>query len=152
LAHTNGVFETRVNGSYAILVASGSPPTDANNDVGVDAVVNFTVNPNDPPFNLVPANQEFLSQVGPLVFSTSTGNAIAVSDPDAGASDNLTITLSVGSGTLTLATLVGLTNVSGNGTSLITATGTTSALNTALDGLNYTPASGFFGTVALTLN
>src|SRR5262249_38269567 len=54
-------------------------------------------------------------------------------------------------GTLTLASLAGLTGVTGNGTATVSFTGTLANLNTALNGLVYTPGAGFFGTATLTV-
>ena len=49
------------------------------------------------------------------------------------------------SGTLKLASTSGVKTVQGNGTSLLRVTGTLSALNTALNGLVYTPGHGASG-------
>jgi hypothetical protein len=62
----------------------------------------------------------------------------------------LTITLSVGHGTLTLGTTTGLT-VSGNGTGAVTLTGTTAALNAALASVVYNPDHNYSGGDTLSL-
>ena len=68
-----------------------------------------------------------------------------MSDPDAGTAAVQT-TLSVQHGILTLATTANLGSFTGNGTASVTITGRLTAINTALDGLLYTPAAGFAGT------
>ena len=70
-----------------------------------------------------------------LVLSAATHNAITLSDADAG-SGNETLALSVSHGTLTLATELNLL-VSGDGTDLVSLTGTVTDINAALDGLSY---------------
>jgi hypothetical protein len=69
---------------------------------------------------------------------------------DAGAS-GITVTLTVSDGKLSLAGTSGLT-VSGNGTGTVTASGTTSNLNSALDGLVYNPNQDFFGTDSIQVH
>ena len=64
-------------------------------------------------------------------------NQISVSDVDAGMGIEQ-VTLTVTSGTLTLGSTVGLSLVSGNGTSSITIQGTLTTLNNALNGLLFT--------------
>jgi hypothetical protein len=76
------------------------------------------------------------SEIVPLVFSTATGNAIKVTDPDDG---NVTVTLSAAHGALTLTTTTGLSFSTGDGNAdaTLTFTGSVTAINTALDGLSY---------------
>ena len=83
-----------------------------------------------------------------LSFSTAALNAITVSDTDAGSSQLVT-QLSVTEGTLQFAATTGI--ISGNGTKSLEVTGTLAEINTALDGLTYTPDSGFRGEDALTI-
>ena len=103
------------------------------------------------PVNSVPGAQE-ASGVAPLVFSSARGNAISVSDADGGTSDHQ-VTLSVGGGTLTLATTSGLTFTTGDGTGDATMTfaGTMSAINAALEGLSYTVTPFFSGADTLQI-
>src|SRR5262249_17906835 len=86
-----------------------------------------------------------------LTFSTADGNAIAVSDPADGDQGEMTVTITVTNGTFTLATVARLTNVTGNGTATVIATGTVAALNTALDGSQYTPNLDYNGPATLTI-
>ncbi|MGB5439071.1 MAG: Ig-like domain-containing protein, partial [Gammaproteobacteria bacterium] len=92
----------------------------------------------------VPGNQN-VAEDASLVFSSGTGNAITVDDGTTG-NPELRTTLSVTNGTLTLATMAGITIDSGaNGTADMTIHGTESAINAALDGLTYTPTGDYNG-------
>lgn len=106
---------------------------------------------NQPPTIAVPAAQT-TNQDTAKTFSAGGGNAITVADPDAG-TNPVRVSLSVGHGTLTLATVAGLTFSTGTGTANDTMvfTGTTVAINAALSGLVYTPDPGFNGADLLTV-
>jgi hypothetical protein len=116
------------------------------------ASVVVTVNPvNDAPVNTVPGPQI----TGPntaLVFSWIDGNLISIADVDAGGAD-VRVTVEGISGTITLAGTAGLTFTAGDGTAdaTMTLTGTTAAVNVALDGLSYDPAPGFAGVGGITI-
>ena len=87
----------------------------------------------------------------PVIFSSAGGDALALQDPDAGPLDPVwSLTLSVGSGTLTLSSTAGLTG-SGDGTGALSYSGPLSALNAALQGLIFNPPAGaqVFATVAV---
>jgi len=88
-----------------------------------------------------------------LVFSTADGNAITISEADAGAGTP-EVTLTVTDGTLTLGGTAGLTFASGDGAADTTMTfrGTVAAINAALNGLTYTPTSNYNGGSTLTLS
>ena len=90
---------------------------------------------------------------GPLVFSTASGNGIELLDPDAGPFDpEWNLALSVSVGTLTLASTAGLTG-SGDGSGSLSYSGPLSAINAALEGLEYTsppPGSQGFATLSLS--
>jgi hypothetical protein len=93
------------------------------------------------PSIIVPADPETNEEV-PVVFSTATGNAIVISDPD---SASLKVFLSA-DGILTLASTTGLTFTSGgNGTYGMIFTGSIADINAALDGLVYTPDPDVWG-------
>ena len=79
-----------------------------------------------------------------LVFSVASTNAITVDDGTAG-DPILRTTLTVTNGTLKLATTGGLTSVTGDGSSTVTVIGMESAINTALDGLTYSPTDDYNG-------
>lgn len=107
--------------------------------------VSITINPiNDPPVNIVPGPQ--------TVFNTETltfsgGNALQVSDVDAGM---LEVNLTVTEGTLTLSSTTNL-QVTGDGSTSLTATGAQDDLNSALDGLVFDPIDGFIGSDSLAI-
>jgi hypothetical protein len=105
---------------------------------------------NDAPVNTVPGGQDVVEN-GTLTFTGST--AIKVADVDAGAGDELELTLTVTGGDLTLSQTTGLTFTTGDGTADATATfsGTLADLNAALVGLVYTPTPGTTGARELTI-
>jgi peptidase M10/serralysin-like protein/cadherin-like protein/Big-like domain-containing protein/hemolysin type calcium-binding protein len=109
---------------------------------------------NDAPVDVVPIAAQNIGEDGSRTFSSGNGNAISVSDVDVGAG-NLTVTLSVLHGTLTLSGIAGLdfTGGTGDGTADATMTfsGTPAAINTALNGLVYNPAADYNGADTLTL-
>jgi VCBS repeat-containing protein len=115
-------------------------------------VIDVTVSANNvPPANIVPGAQSTNEDIAE-VFSSANGNAISITDADAGGANNQ-VTLSITNGTLTLAATAGLTFVSGDGTSDATMTfrGTASAINSALNGLSYSPTANYNGSATLTL-
>lgn len=75
---------------------------------------------------------------------------LSVSDPD---NASLTVTLSVGRGTLSLAGTAGLSFATGDGTgdATMTFSGTAAAINAALGGLSYTPTANVNGADSLTM-
>ncbi|MEA5579085.1 beta strand repeat-containing protein [Anabaena sp. UHCC 0451] len=103
---------------------------------------------NDSPVNTVPSSQT-INQNTSLVFSAANANAISISDIDAG-SNPVKVTLTVNNGILNLASTTGLT-FTGNGTGNLNVTGTISAINTALNGLTFTPSNNFNGAASLQI-
>jgi hypothetical protein len=103
------------------------------------------------PVNTVPGAQNTNEDIA-LVFASANGNAISITDADAGGANN-EVTLSISNGTLTLAGTTGLTFTAGDGTAdaAMTLRGTASAINTALNGLSYSPTANFNGGATLTL-
>lgn len=125
----------------------------ATNGETATATTLVTIQPiNDAPVNHLPHAQA-PSEDGSFVFSAATGNAITVSDVDAG---NLPIatTLTVQHGVLSIAhaaiASAGVT-VTGNGTGSLIITGAQSAINAALDGLAYQPNANFTGSDAISV-
>jgi hypothetical protein len=92
-----------------------------------------------------------LTENGSLTFSSGIGNAISVADASAGTNAD-SLTLSVAHGTLTLASTSGLTFTGSNGTASFTVSGTVSNLDAALNGLVYTPTSGYTGADSLSVS
>ena len=118
----NGVADSSGNGHHGtfstLTTADVIPDADLNLDLGI-----------------IPGQ--------PLVFSSANHTGITVGDID---SANLTVTLAVSHGILTLASLSGVTITGGeNGTATVTITGAVSNLNTALDGLSYEVNGGYDG-------
>jgi hypothetical protein len=106
---------------------------------------------NQPPTVSAPSTAG-LTENGSLTFSSANGNAISVADASAGSNPD-SLTLSVSHGTLTLASISGLTFASGtNGTASFTVTGTVTSLNAALNGLIYQPTSGYTGSDSLAVS
>jgi hypothetical protein len=113
-------------------------------DLGVAGSRDIDVEPvNDAPELSVPGAQSTDEDTA-RTFATSSGNAISVSDPDAGGGA-IDVDLDVDHGTLTLGSTSGLASTSGNGTGTVALSGTVSAVNTALSGLDYDPDANYHG-------
>ena len=113
-----------------------------------------TIEPiDDAPVNHLPGEQTAAEDVT-HVFSSANGNAITVSDVDAG-TQSLTTTLSVQHGTLTIAAGIiaaaGVT-VGGNSSGMLVVSGSQSAINAALDGLVYVADANFHGSDTLVVS
>ncbi|QXI32708.1 DUF4347 domain-containing protein [Pseudomonas promysalinigenes] len=106
---------------------------------------------NDAPVNNLPVAQTAQQGIG-LGFNTANGNAISISDVDAG-NGLLTVFLSATNGTLSLGSLSGITLLLGTGTNnpLMIFEGTRANLNAALQTLTFTSASNFIGSATLTI-
>jgi T1SS-143 domain-containing protein len=114
---------------------------------GTSQTLDITINgADDAPVNAVPGAQTVLN-IATLVLSAANHDAITVSDVD---NTTLTETLSVLHGTLTLGG-TGVTGLSGNGTATVTFSGTQAQIDTALDGLTYTPTSTYTGADTLKI-
>ncbi|KPA18747.1 Na-Ca exchanger/integrin-beta4 domain protein, partial [Candidatus Magnetomorum sp. HK-1] len=112
--------------------------------------VMLTVNTiNDTPTITMPSNQSTNEE---SLLTLESGNAISITDVDA-AGGSVQLTLTSMGGTIALTTTSNLTINSGiNGTAFINVTGTITAINTALDGLSFTPTTDFSGTASITIN
>lgn len=154
LLNTNGglVFTPApdFNGTATVTMVSndlgntgaGGPLTDTDSmTITVNAV-------NDAPVNTLPASPVF-PQDTTFTF-TGAGNVFQVSDVDAGA-NIIGVTLTTGSGTITLGSTTSLQNLTGNGTAVVDFRGTLTDINNALNGLQFTPTAGFFGTAQLRI-
>ncbi len=87
-----------------------------------------------------------------LTFSSANGNALVVSDSDAG--DNpIQISLGANDGILSLSGTTGLTFSGGDGAAdaSMTFTGKISDINTALEGLRFTPNNNFNGSTRIAI-
>ncbi|PAX53308.1 Calx-beta domain-containing protein [Brunnivagina elsteri] len=120
-------------------------------------IASLRVNPiNDAPINNVPISEPLnitqnINEDGTLTFSKATQNAISVTDVDAG-NGAIQITMNAANGKLSLknATNTGV-NTSGNGTDNLILTGSTLALENALDGLTFKPTANFNGETFITV-
>ena len=135
------------NGSDSLQVLStdsaGTPLSDT------DTVAITVTSVNDAPVNSLPIGQA-INTSGTLTFSAGNGNLLSVSDVDTA---NLTVTLAVGAGTLSLSTTSGLAFIAGDGTTDATMTfsGSQASINAALAGLRYfAPASAQAATLTVT--
>jgi hypothetical protein len=102
--------------------------------------------PNNAPTTSTPIGEVFsIPASTSWIWSTGTGTALTVSDPDPG--DIIQVSMSTWTGgVFTLGTTAGITIVSGGeGEFFMTIRGTVAAINTALDGLTFTPPTGFVG-------
>lgn len=106
---------------------------------------------NDAPVNSVPDTQTVL-QDDVLVFNTAGGNAISISDVDAGGG-TVQVTLTATQGLISLSGTSGLAFIVGNGSddATMTFTGSINDINNALNGLTFTPASGYNGPASLQI-
>lgn len=87
-----------------------------------------------------------------ITFSSTNANAISINDPDSGL-NSIEAKLSVTTGTITLANTAGLVFSVGTGVAdqTLTMTGTVAAIQSALEGLRYTPQTGYSGTDRLMI-
>lgn len=117
-----------------------------------EQTINITVTPiNDAPVIVVPSQQTFFTDFDNR-FSDTNDNQISVSDVD----DNggqFTIDLTVSQGALTISDETGLTyNAGSNNSSAMAFTGTINDINNALNGMRYTPNTGYTGSDQLNIN
>ena len=143
------------NGSDQLqLRVNDKGKTGTGNAEEVTATVDITVTSvNDAPANSVPADQTLLEDAT-LTFSSANGNLLSVFDSDEpSASGNLTSSLQVTGGTLSLLRTAGLTFTTGDGTAdaSLAFQGTPDSLNTALAGMTYQPPVEFSGEITLTV-
>jgi len=139
---------SNVNGSDTLtIVANDKGNTGLNNGASDPKITTQTVDinltpVNDQPTLTAPTAIQTISDTNPKVFSTANGNAITIddlADLNNNGADNFTVTLNVTDGTLTAASSGA--SLSGNGTATLTITGTKAQVNTALDGLSYSPSN-----------
>jgi VCBS repeat-containing protein len=135
------------------LTQNGEATADGTGHLDINNTLDFGfITLNQAPVNTVPGATQVLGEDATKVFSAGNGNAISVNDVDAGAG-NLTVTLSVLHGAVTLSGTAGLAFGAGDGTAdaTMTFTGTQSAINTALQGLSYAPTANYNGPDTLTI-
>ena len=125
--------------TFTYTVTSGGVTETATVTVNVAAV-------NDAPVNSVPGAQT-TNEDSSITFSSANGNAIVVADVDS----NVTTTLTVANGQLTLGTTAGVT-FTGNGTGTVTVSGTPAAVTAALAGLQFAPTPDWNGPTTLNVS
>nr|MBP7688612.1 tandem-95 repeat protein [Thermoflexales bacterium] len=142
------------NGSALVTVLLHDDGGTANGGVDTSAAQTFTIDVSaspDAPINIVPGQQETNLSTA-LFFSTSTGNYLAVYDDDAiQFNEQMSLTLSVGNGTLTLASTTGLTLTTGSSGAIVQFTGSITDVNANLNDLRFDPTPGFFGVTTLVM-
>lgn len=104
---------------------------------------------NDKPVIARPGKQTLVHDQS-FTFSRSRRNAITVTDVDAGAA-RVRVVLTGNRVTINLATMVGLVNIRGNGSSMVQFDGPLTAINNALNDLVVTPFSRYVGKGGLTV-
>ncbi|HYD12677.1 MAG TPA: Ig-like domain-containing protein [Allosphingosinicella sp.] len=125
------------------IVATGTGAATNDSDI-----INVTVNAiNDAPVNTVPGTQT-INEDGTITFSG--GLLISISDVDANGLD-VTTTVTVLHGTLTVGGNAGLTSLTGDGTGTVVIVGSVAEVNNALNGLLYTPTAHYNGPDTLTI-
>ncbi|MFC4864763.1 Ig-like domain-containing protein [Pseudomonas sp. MAHUQ-62] len=107
---------------------------------------------NDAPVNSLPVGQG-VNQDANLVFSAGNGNLISISDVDVGGS-TLQVTLTATNGLISLSGISGLSFSNGDGTAdgSMTFTGTLADINNALNGLTFSPTTGYNGPASIQIS
>jgi Bacterial Ig-like domain (group 3)/PKD domain/NHL repeat/Beta-propeller repeat len=151
LANLNAALQTlkyTPTSGYIGADALSLTVTDSINHRSGSASVSLTVY--GPPTLSAPATAG-VNENGMLVFSSANGNAITLADAAAsGTSDSLVLTAT--HGTLFLGSTAGLTFTAGtNGSASMTINGSLADLSAALNGLEYTPQTGYSGAASLTI-
>jgi len=129
------------------VAAETEPASFAGKPLNHIGASNFT---NLAPVNSVPAATQNVNEDFVLTFNAGNANLISISDPDAGVAD-VKVTLTATNGTMSLSGTAGLTftpaganNDGVNDTQMI-FTGTIANINTALNGMTFTPTLDYFG-------
>ena len=128
--------------TVTFVASDGSDPSNnATRTINVTSI-------NDAPVVTVPGSQSFAKDAN-HVFSALAGNQISFSDVDSNG-QNEQITVAATHGTITLATLAGLSG-SGNGTANMTYTGSIANLNAAMNGMTFMPTPAYTGSASVTV-
>ena len=135
--------DANFNGNAQVLVSLTDTGLVGNNALDSFGITVSSVN--DAPINTVTGAQS-VAQDGFIILN----DALSVTDPDS-SFEQLTVNLSVTNGSLQLSGINNLTVV-GNSTSNVGLTGVAADINTALNGLRFTPDTGFTGIDTLVMN
>jgi hypothetical protein len=151
LAGTTYTPDASFTGAASVEIAtndlghSGGPA-----ETDTDTVAVQVLGVNRAPVNHLPAAQS-TDEDTDLVLSAADGNALTITDPDAGTAD-VEVALTATDGVLHLAQTTGLTVTAGaDGTAAVTVRGALTDVDAALDGLRYAPAADFNGAATLTV-
>jgi PKD repeat protein len=137
-------------GTYTAVAAFTSASSNYVTGPTDSAPVTFTIAAATGPTITTPATAS-VNENASLIFSTTNGNAISVTDSKAG-SGTEQLTVSATHGTLTLASTKGVSLTSAsNGSTSVTLKGTLTNLNAALNGLRFTPTTGYSGSAYLSI-
>jgi hypothetical protein len=140
----NADFSGVVTFQYTIQDSVNAALTDT-------GTVTITVNPtNDAPVNSVPGALQTVAEDAPAGLVFGGGNAITISDVDAGAA-SVSIRLQSTNGTLKLPSLPGSLAITGDGTNDLLIVGSIANINPALSGLKYAPNQHFNGSAQITV-
>lgn len=143
-----GTFPTGTTPNAIVMTPDGSKAVFTNQ--GSDSVSVLHVN--QKPVNTVPGAQNVngnATAIGnKITFSPGNANTISTADDS---ETTVQVTVSSLHGSIALSTTLNLTGVSGDGTHTVMFTGAVAAVNTALNGLTYTPDTAYFGPDTLTL-
>ncbi len=138
-------YETNATHTIIVRVSDGTATYDEA----------FTISLQNMPFEVqqsIPLATQSVDEDGTLTFSSGNGNAITVTDENAGTNSPFQIYLQVSNGTLTLSQTTGLLIPGGaNGSSFMTIQGTESDINAALQGMTYTPTGNYNGSDTLVV-
>ena len=145
VTYTNSSDNPTASRTITFTASDGiSVPGSATRGIAITAV-------NDAPINTVPGPQTTNEDTA-KVFSSGNANQISVGDVDLGANP-IKITLTSSNGTLTLSTIAGLSFTTGDGTddAVMVFTGSLASVNTALNGMSFTPTANFNGAASLQI-
>jgi uncharacterized repeat protein (TIGR01451 family) len=143
--NTNLDYETKPNYLLTVQVSDGT--------LFDTAVVTVDVtNVNDAPINSVPGAQN-AGKGEELIFSSSNGNQVSISDADAGGNP-VKVTLKVTHGLLTLNGTTGLTFSVGDGAAdpMMVFVGTIAHINSALNGMRFVSDADYEGPASLQIS
>ena len=139
-------FETTPSFTLTVLVTDNGVPA-----LSGSAFVTINLNNvNEAPVNTVPGAQTTAEDT-PLLFNATNGNAISISDPDAGGA-SVEVTIAVTNGVVSLGTTAGLSFSVGSGSGPnMTFTGTIAAINTAFDNMVFGPTFDYNGPASIVI-
>jgi large repetitive protein len=133
-------------GTYTVVATFAS--ADSNYNGNQSAPVTFVI----ASIGVSSPSAAMLNENWSLTFSSANGNAITLTDTNAGTSKTESLTLSVAHGSLALGSTTGLSFKAGkNKSASFTVTGTLASLNAALSGLTYTPTTAYWGADSLAI-